>query len=135
MATLPKPSNCMLPCLLLLGAMGCASTARGPEQYRDDTQALLEAKRPAIKQCYDDALKSFPTSGGRVTVRFTLASATGIVVDAKVDEADSTAPHAVRACVLRALDDLVLTPPDDQDGHATFVWEFRATPAPANPST
>jgi hypothetical protein len=84
-----------------------------------------------IKQCYDAALKSFPTSEGRVIVRFTLASATGRVVDVKIDEAGSTAPEAVRACVVRALDHLVLAPPDDHDGHAKFVWEFRAAPAPS----
>jgi hypothetical protein len=135
MATPSKPSNHILPCVLLSGLMGCSQMARGPEQYRDDTQALIETRRPAIKECYDAALKSSPTSEGRVTVRFTLASETGRLVEAKVDEASSTAPPAVRECILRALDGLVLSPADDQDGHATFVWEFRVAPPPANPST
>jgi hypothetical protein len=135
MATPSKPSNLILPCALLAGAVGCSLTARGPEQYRDDTQALLETRRPAIKECYDAALKSSPTSEGRVTVRFTLASETGKIVDAKVDETSSTAPEAVRGCVLKVLDGLVLSPPDDQDGHATFVWEFRVAPPTARPPT
>jgi hypothetical protein len=135
MVTRSKPSNHILPCVLLAGAVGCSSMARGPEQYRDDTQALLDTRQPALKECYDAALKSRPTSEGSVKVRFTVASETGRIVNAKVDEASSTAPEAVRECVLRALDGLAVTPPDEQDGHATFVWEFRVKPAPANPST
>jgi hypothetical protein len=135
MATPSRPSNYILPCVLLLGVMGCSPTPRGPEQYRDDTQALLETRRPALKQCYDTALKSSPTIQGKITVRFTVASETGKLVDAKVDEAASTAPESLRACVLRALDGLVLTPADGQDGHATFVWEFRVAPPPAPPPT
>jgi hypothetical protein len=124
--TMPsKPSNHILPCVLLAGAMGCSLPARGPEQYRDDTQALLDTRRSAIKECYDAALKSSPTSEGTVTVRFTVASETGKLVNTKVDETSSTAPEAMRECVVRALDGLVFTPPDEHDGEATFVWEFR----------
>ena len=135
MATLSRPSNYALLCVLLSGTMGCAATARGPEQYRDDTQTLLNTRQPAIKQCYDAVLRGQPESGGTVTIRFTLASETGKIVNANVDEANSTAPEAIRACVLQALDGLALAPPDDQDGHATFVWEFRVTRSPGNPST
>jgi hypothetical protein len=120
---------------LLAGAAGCSFVARGPEQYRDDAQALLETKQPAIKECYDAALKGHPTTEGRITVRFTVQNETGKIVSPNVDEAQTTAPPALRECVLKALNGLVLTPPDAQDGQATFVWEFRVASKPGKPAT
>jgi len=109
----------------------CSMRTRAPDEYRDDTQALLETKRAEIKTCYDAALKGFPTTGGTVTVRFVVESETGKVASASVDEGRSTAPPQLRDCVLRAMDGLVLTPGDGNEGQATFTWEFRPATTPA----
>jgi hypothetical protein len=109
---------------LLAGAGGCSLTARGPEQYRDDTAALLETKSAAIKTCYDGVLRGQPGSQGTVTVRFNVAEESGRIKDVAVDAARTTAPPPVAECVTREIDGLVLAPPDARDGHATFVWQF-----------
>ena len=53
---------------LAVCALGCSAIARSPEQYRDDTHALLETRNAQIKQCYDDALKTDASLSGQVTV-------------------------------------------------------------------
>jgi hypothetical protein len=116
---------------LVLGATGCTFMARSPERYRDDTEALLQTRAAAIKSCYNEARKSFPTTEGRVTVRFTVERETGKIAGAAVDEGQTTAPPALHECVLEALDGLALSPPDDREGQATFVWEFHAPPESA----
>lgn len=110
---------------------GCSFAARSPEMYADDTQRLLESKSADIKQCYDAALKSEQKLAGRVTVTFTVKPETGDLTDIKVDSANTTAPEVLQGCVTTALQGLQLTPPDAQDGLATFSWEFQASQAPA----
>jgi hypothetical protein len=130
---MPRLPTKLVAIAVAAGATACSMRTRAPDEYRDDTQALVETKRPEIKSCYDSALKSFPTTGGSVTVRFVVQSETGKVVSASVDEARSTAPPALRECVLRAIDGLVLAPGDGNEGQATFVWQFRPAAASASP--
>lgn len=116
----------------LLGLPACSLTARSPEQYRDDTRALLELKTPEIEQCYTTALRAFPSSEGVVTVRVLVENDTGKLTQARVDEARTTAPPGLGECVVRALDGLVLVPPDSRDADATLLWEFRAKAPPGD---
>jgi hypothetical protein len=110
--------------VLLAGSAGCSFNARSPEQYRDDTAALLQTKNTAIKTCYDGVLRSQPGSKGTVTVRFKVEEETGRIKDIAVDPARTTAPGPVAECVAKELNGLVLQPPDARDGSAIFAWEF-----------
>ena len=38
-------------------AAGCSFMARGPDRYRDDTQAVLDTRGADIKGCYDKILE------------------------------------------------------------------------------
>jgi len=124
------------PCSILLvaGSVGCSFMARGPEQYRDDTAAVLQSKQGDIKACYDGVLKNDAGAAGRVTVNFTVERKTGTVTAVQVDPS-STAPQPVQDCVASSLQGLKLAPEDRRDGLATFSWDFTPnTPAaPAAP--
>ena len=111
--------------LIAVFAAGCTFIARGPEQYRDDTRALLETKTGSIQACYDEALKQDPSLSGKVTVHFTVEKKTGTIKDVEVDKERTTAPSSLASCVARAIDGLQLTPEDQRDGVATFTWDFR----------
>jgi hypothetical protein len=126
--------------LISLGAASaaCSFHARGPEQYRDDTAALLGGKTPEIKACYDAALRTQPDLAGTVRVNFKVAEETGRIHETEVDPSGTNAPPQLAECVVRAIDGLELQPPDKRTGIATFSWEFRpeaptAAPAPAEP--
>jgi hypothetical protein len=126
------------PALLALVALtaGCEFHARGAEDYRDVTQALLDTKAQDIKACYDGALKGQKDLQGRVTVQFVVEAETGKIKDVKVDPAGTTAPEVLSACVSNSISGLALTPPDKRDGIATWVYDFTpggaaAAPAPA----
>jgi hypothetical protein len=121
-----------LVCVALC-SMGCSFMARSPEQYRDDTQALLESRQPQIKQCYDTALKTSSTLSGQVAVKFTVQAETGKIMDPAIDPARTTAPEPLGQCVVQSLDGLVLAPPDERDGQATFVYDFTTGGAPTAP--
>jgi hypothetical protein len=111
---------------LLASAVGCSFqyAKRDGDSYRSDTRALLEGQNDAIKACYDEQLKVDPKAGGTVVVKFTVQEDTGAIVDAQVDEAQSTAPATLSQCVLSALDGLTLDPPDACTAMATYTWEF-----------
>lgn len=113
-------------------SIGCTFIARGPEQYRDDTQAVLETRSGNIKACYDQALASGTDASGEVTINFTVEKKTGNFVNSEVDPSRTTAPESLANCVLSAVDGLQLTPEDRRDGLATFSWVFTVgEPAPA----
>jgi hypothetical protein len=129
-----------LTLLVVLGsATGCGAAARSPEQYRDDTAALLETQNGAIKLCYDDLLKTDAHVSGKVAIRFTVKEATGELTEPKIDPASTTAPEKLSQCILTAISTLKLQPADAQDGQATFVYDFHVNPplpaaaAPAAP--
>lgn len=109
----------------LIAASGCGAGARLPENYKQDTRALLETRNPDIKACYDEALEQDKSLSGTVVVHFIVESETGMVKEAAVLP-ESTAPEALGACIVNAISGLTLEPPDINDGDATFVWQFQA---------
>lgn len=109
--------------LLPISTLACSFHARSPDQYRDDTRALLETRGGKIKDCYRDALEATTETTGTVTVHFTVEKKTGQLTNIRVDD-QSTAGEPLRECVVKALDGLALTPPDARDGVATFLYEF-----------
>jgi hypothetical protein len=124
------------PTLLALVSLGllsvaCSFHARGPEQYRDDTHALLESKTHDIKACYDQVLKAQADVAGTVRVSFKVEEETGKIHEAQVDPTGTNAPPQLAECVVRTIDGLVLQPPDKRTGIATFTWEFRPQAAAA----
>jgi hypothetical protein len=122
----------LLAASLLACAAACSGTARGLEAYRTDTSNLLETRNAQIKSCYDDALKTDDKLTGTVTVQFVVEKATGVIANAAVAADKTTASPALGQCVVKAVDGLVLAPPDRNEGRATFVYEFRPTPAPSS---
>ena len=109
--------------LALGAASGCA--VRSPEMYRDDTRKLLTAKRPVLAACYDAELQTHADATGKVIVHFTIERDTGRVLNPRIDDLLSTPNRTLRGCVLDAMQGLVLDPPDERNGDATFTWEFR----------
>ncbi len=123
-----RKSPQILAITMFAGLLGCSFIARGPEQYRDDTRALLETKTAAIKECYDVQLAIDRNTGGTVVMNFTVEKKTGKIMNTAIDPARSTAPEQLRQCVVSSVDGLVLMPEDRRDGLAIFTWEF--TPGP-----
>ncbi|HEY2406125.1 MAG TPA: AgmX/PglI C-terminal domain-containing protein [Polyangiaceae bacterium] len=118
--------------LTLLPVLGCSFHARSPEEYRDATEALLQSKNADVKLCYDDALKTNKEVAGDVTVHFKVEAETGKLFDVTVDAAKTKAPEPLSQCVVKALNGLVLNPPDANLGDATFAYSFIVgPPAPA----
>ncbi len=112
----------------LAASLGCSFIARGPDQYRDDTRAVLQERSADIKVCYDRALTTDETAAGNVVVNFTVEKQTGVIKDVALGEGTS-ASAALGDCVVNALQGLQLTPEDQRDGIATFTYTFRANPA------
>ena len=113
----------LLSITALAFSLGCSFHARSPEQYRTDTRALLETRGPQIESCYRDTFEATNETTGTVIVNFKVEHKSGRVIDVRVDE-KSTAPEPIRECVVKALDGLTLTPPDERDGIAAFTYEF-----------
>lgn len=112
----------------LLAIVGCEYHARSPEQYRDDTQALIQANAPAIEQCYTAALQQDKGLAGQVKVTFVVEPETGRIVN---PQADPSSPPALGECVVQVLGGLTLAPPDEREGQATWLFDFQPRPAPA----
>jgi hypothetical protein len=115
---------------LMAGVAACSGTARGLEAYRSDTSNLLDSRRPQVKACYDDALKTDATLAGTVTVQFVIEKQTGAITNATVATDKTTAPAALGRCVVQAIAGLVLAPGDRNEGRATFVYELTPVPPP-----
>ena len=116
--------------LLLISALAaCGGTARGLEAYRNDTQQLLQTRNGQLQACYDEALKADGKAAGTVAVQFVVAKKTGEITQATLDTKRTTGSQALGQCVLKAVAGLKLDPPDKNEGHATFVYEFKPTPA------
>lgn len=107
-----------------IGMVACGGAARGPEEYRDDTRAVIEANNGNIKACYDRLLASGSEAGGIVVVNFTVEKKTGAFKQVSYDVNETTAPETVAMCVVQTLEVLTLDPADKRDGVATFRWEF-----------
>jgi hypothetical protein len=111
-------------------AIGCAS-GRVAGQYSDETRALLQTKSPTVTDCYNKQLKVNPKAAGLVTVRFTVQKETGTFTNMTIDDS-STAGPVLRECVMTALQGLVLAPADENDGEATFTWDFSVSSVSAS---
>ncbi len=111
-------------------ASGCGFAARNPEMYRDDTKAVLDTKSNDIRACYDGILKGQPGIGGKVTVKFDVLADEGKITNVVVDKQQTTAPDPVAECVTKSITGLVIAPPDQRLGQATFTWDFSQAPAP-----
>jgi len=113
--------------ILAAGAIGCSAqfVIRDVDTYRQDTRTLLSTKNGEIKACYDAQLKSDPKTSGSIVVNFKVQEETGKLVNVQIDETKSMAPDALKQCVLKAMDSLVLDPPDQNEGIASYSWEFK----------
>lgn len=105
--------------------LACGGNARTPEQWTEDTYKLLETKNADVVTCYNEALKKNPLLEGQVTVDFIIHNKTGQFAKVRVDANKSTAAEPARKCVVDAVQDLKLGPPDANTGKATFTWEFK----------
>lgn len=116
--------NLLLPLIGILAfSSACEFHARGPDDYRNATRAVIETRSAQIQSCYDEVLKTDANAAGSVVVHFTVKEETGAIVGAEV-KPESTAAPAIGQCIVQALDGLKLDPPDEREGDATFVWEF-----------
>lgn len=122
----------LLAASALASLASCSGTARGLEAYRADTNKLLETRGAQLKGCYEDALKTDDKLAGTVTVQFVVEQRTGTIVKPMVDPARTTAPVVLGQCVVKAIEGLVLAPPDRSEGRATFVYEFAPVSAPTS---
>lgn len=114
--------------LALAGVLqACSFNARSPEDYRKVTNDLIATRADQLKACYDAALQANPNVGGIVVVSFKVEEKTGKLLNPVVDPARTTAPDALKQCVITALDGLAIDPPDSREGNATFSWEFKPT--------
>jgi hypothetical protein len=110
---------------LLIPLSGCSVSyhARSAENYRKDTRALLETSSASFQQCYESVLASTPDAAGTVAVQFTVLEETGKISGAS-SLPESTAPEALRQCVVQGLEGLALDPPDERKGMATMTFDF-----------
>lgn len=129
-----KSPNHLALLALAAAAVGCSVAARDANMYAQDTQKVLESRNGAIKDCYDQLLKTDKSIAGTVTVKFTVKTETGDLTDIKVDPTGTTAPEALSQCVVASIQGLKLAPPDSQEGLATYSWNFQVG-APAAPPT
>lgn len=113
-----------------LAATACSATKRSQAMYRQDTHRALETRNAQIKTCYDEALETDPKIAGLVTLRFVVKRKTGAFANATIDPTKSNASEPLMLCVLNAVRGLKLTPPDANEGRATFVYEFQPTTPP-----
>ena len=118
----------LLSCITITSlavSLGCSFVARGPDEYRADTRDLLETRNPAVKSCYDRALEQDSNLSGQVTVNFTVEKKTGLVKDVAVDSGRTTAPESLAGCITDAIEGIKLTPEDQRDGLATYIYVFQ----------
>ncbi|HEX3481308.1 MAG TPA: hypothetical protein VHT91_40120 [Kofleriaceae bacterium] len=118
-----------LAAALVASLAACSGGLRNVEAYRADTAKLLATRGAQLQRCYDDALRTDGKAAGTVTVQFAIEKDTGAISRPTVDPAHSTAPPALGRCVVKAIDGLVLAPPDSKEGRATFVYEFQPAAA------
>jgi len=116
--------------LLLTAVLGaslssaCSFYARSPDDYRKATREMLDTKSNWIKHCYEESRKTNATAKGTVVVHFLVEAKTGKVLAPELTS-ETTAPPELGACVIKAMEGLVLNPPDQRLGDATFSYEFK----------
>jgi hypothetical protein len=113
----------------VVASLAACGSLRTVDAYRVDTAKLLASRSTQLQRCYEQALTADGKAAGTVTVQFVIESDSGAISKPTVDPAHSTASPALGRCVVKAIDGLALAPPDSQEGHATFVYEFKPVPA------
>jgi hypothetical protein len=108
-----------------LFVFGTSCIMRSTEDYQRDTKSLVETKTSSIKDCLDSARAADPNATGDVVVTFTVAKKTGALENIAADEAKSTAPAPLQACVTEALAGLSLDPGDMGPGEVTATWSLQ----------
>lgn len=106
-----------------LSACSVSYKLRSPEQYREDTRALLESKQSSFLSCYEDLLASSSETSGTVVIRFDVEEETGKFTNTHSLES-SSASDELQQCVVNGMEGLVLAPPDDKTGEGTMTFEF-----------
>ena len=117
-----KTTAMIVSACLCLG--GCSYYARGPADYRTAVRKVLETKQPDVEACYKQTYEKDNSVQGRVVVSFEVEPKTGKIIKPSVVPAGTTANDALQKCVVSSLDGLLLDPPDQRTGAATFTWDF-----------
>jgi hypothetical protein len=97
---------------------------RSTEDYKTDTQKLLDSREGRIQECYDAVRSSDPNAAGDVVVHFMVDKKTGDFSAVEVVAEKTTAPGPVAECVTSNIGDLVLVEGDMANGDGTFTWRF-----------
>jgi hypothetical protein len=112
---------------VMLGASlstACQFYARDAKGYKKATRDLLDTKSAEIKACYENAKQANGKAKGTVVVHFLLEAKTGRILAPEVLP-ESTAPKELGECVVKSINGLVLNPPDQRLGDATFAYDFQ----------
>jgi hypothetical protein len=113
---------------LSCGACSAGFAMRSTERYQQDTREVLATRDSQIQSCYNHALSRDPALYGDVVVKFDVKEETGKFENPSIVDEETTAPGVLQECVLNALQDLELTPGDEQKAEATYTWSFSAQP-------
>ncbi|MCB9536904.1 MAG: AgmX/PglI C-terminal domain-containing protein [Myxococcales bacterium] len=107
-----------------------ASTAR---LDAEDVQTAIQAAKPAVAGCYEQALKRTPDLGGRLLVQFTIrqGEGKGSLGDAEVIE-DGLGNPFLGMCVIDALAKVDYPAPSGQ-GEVVVKYPFVLKPAEGEP--
>ena len=99
----------------------------------------IDAARPAVSKCYDEALQRSPALAGKLLVKFVVAQddGKGRILEADIEEEGSDAPMLnpfLGMCVLKALGEIEYPVPEGVDGGegeivVRFPFQFSADPA------
>jgi hypothetical protein len=120
-----KTKALLLTVLLSTGlSTACQFYARDAKDYQKATRDLLDTKSAEIKACYESAKQADGKAKGTVVVHFLVEAKTGRVLAPEV-LSESTAPKELGECVVKSINGLVLNPPDQRLGDATFSYEFK----------
>jgi hypothetical protein len=103
---------------------GCSFYARGPNDYRTAVRKVLETKQPDVETCYKQSYEKDSAVQGKVVARFEVEPKTGKLAKQAIVSEGTTANETLQKCVLKSLEGLVLNPPDERTGAATFTWDF-----------
>jgi len=100
---------------------------------KEDVREAVGAAKPAITECYEQALERSPKLAGRLKVEFTLVKEGGVgrLDDARIidDEEDGAINHPFLAmCALKALADLEFPAPEGE-GTMTVRYPFMLSPS------
>jgi hypothetical protein len=100
----------------------------------------IDAARPAVTKCYDEALQRSPELAGKLLVKFVVAQddGKGRILEAEIEEKGSDAPMLnpfLGMCVLKALGEIEYPVPEGVDGGegevvVRFPFQFSAVKAP-----